>query len=172
MTMHRVLLIIFISLLNVGSLAQERLDNSAADAPLPVCTGADAQIALHYLDESNVVNDLEATLINISEEIANFYIGYSDLVYIRNTYYIEVAPALPDCRAVWRFKLAFSAYLTNTTLNVGNLIIGILIGDVESLNTLTEPFNSTMAELRLQADLAYSALHLLADEDIGSGEKG
>lgn len=159
----------FISLLTililtwVGNIVAQ--DDILHDFPLPACTTAEVQAAYELLRESQVTVDLEESLQAFSD-VDNFVTGYAELVLIRNTYYLDVQPHLEDCRAIWQFDLMFGDYLTNITLNVGNLIIGILSNDVAALTTLTEPMQDTMPILRNEYQQSFVQLALLAGVDL------
>ena len=136
------------------------------DGPLPACTTEEAQEALLLLRESEVIDSLEETLQSISENVDYLVTGYAELMLIRNTYYLDVQPHLEDCSAIWFFELKFGDYLTNTTLNTGNLIIGILANDIDALATLTEPMNDTMFTRRMMSGVAFRVLRLEAGENL------
>jgi hypothetical protein len=82
------------------------------------CSPAQAQEALDLMSEwliletaDQLIEELQARTVEFDVALYNFYI-------VRQSYVVEVQPNLPECANVLLFDIAFTEWLTNTTLNM------------------------------------------------------
>lgn len=105
------------------------------------CTPAQAQDTLDLMSEwliletaDQLVEEMQARTVEFDVALYNFYI-------VRQSYFVEVRPNLPECATVLLFDIAFSDWLTNTTLNLS--LIALESADAERFEDWTAMVDNT-----------------------------
>jgi hypothetical protein len=105
------------------------------------CTSAQAQGALDLMSEwliletaDQLVEEMQARTVEFDVALYNFYI-------VRQSYFVEVKPNLPECATVLLFDIAFTEWLTNTTLNLS--LIALESADGERFEDWTAMVDNT-----------------------------
>jgi hypothetical protein len=111
----KILILVALVLVIIGAvLAQELLDID----DFKVCTPEQAQDALDLMSEwliletvDQIIEEMDARTLPFTTALYNFYL-------VRQSYFVEVRPNLPECAAVTLFDRDFSQWMMNTALNM------------------------------------------------------
>lgn len=88
-----------------------------------LCTPEQVQETLELLDEWHIIDALDAFINVINTGDFDLSLLLRDLYSLRQSYYIEVQPKLPDCSQAHLFDYAYGQYLTNLTLNASAIAL-------------------------------------------------